>query len=65
MNCTTIAFTPIDVNYIRFECTSDSTGSNSSDVKHMRDQIVLLGFHVSNKTKTFVIVTELTQNSFK
>ena len=47
MNCTTIAFIPVDVNYSL--TTSDSTGSNSVMLNIERSDC-LLGFHVSNKT---------------
>ena len=47
MNCTTIAFIPIDVNYSLI--IYDSTGSNSVMLNIERSDC-LLGFHVSNKT---------------
>ena len=59
MNCTTIAFIPIDVNYSL--TTSDSTGSNSVMLNIERSDC-LLGFHVSNKTGV-CDCTELTQKA--
>ena len=47
MDCTTIAFIPIDVNYLL--TTFDSTGPNLVILNIERSDC-LLGFHVSNKT---------------